>query len=277
MTAARRGLIKWLIESFQGNQRVGSSRKQQKEERQKLMPRKDEIIAETFAILDKHLRKASIAEVGGFRPPEEMTASWFGDVLVGKPGEDWPQWEPKVGKKTYLTPLAQFNLTEAPFLPEKLKRFKMITVFIDAERLPFGNPNRGNPNGEGWLVRGYESLEELVPLPRPDVKFDIKAFPIKWQFVENEGPSWEGAFEITDLTEFNLVTDDEFFDRYDNSERTKLGGYPTLIQGELGFNMNDFVFQIGTEEKAKFYLGDCGVSYFGLDDNGQWFFEWTCY
>jgi len=73
------------------------------------------------------------------------------------------------------------------------------------------------------------------------------------------------------------VADSEFYDRYENSEKTKLGGFPALIQGELSFGLEKFVFQIGTEEKAGWYWGDCGIGYFGLDDAGKWLFEWTCY
>ena len=40
---------------------------------------------------------------------------------------------------------------------------------------------------------------------------------------------------------------------------------------------DDFMFQIDSEEKASWMWGDCGIGYFGLDDNGQWLFEWTCY
>jgi len=124
---------------------------------------------------DVDLSAHPVGAVGGFCPPEDPLCSWFGNVLVCKEGEEWPSWKHPVSLKTvFLTPLAQFNLTEAPYVPEKLKRFKMITVFIDAEELPFDRLH-----GEGWAVRAYESLEDLVPLKRPDVEFETKAFPMK--------------------------------------------------------------------------------------------------
>jgi len=273
--AAKQGQnpFKKFIDRILGKMRLRAFNKQQEKERQKLMVRKDEIISNAFSILDSLLRKASVAQVGGFRPPDDPLASWFGDVLVCKEGEEWPSWKHPVSlKRVFLTPLAQFNLTEAPFVPEKLKQFKMITIFIDAEELPFDRLH-----GEGWAVRAYESLEDLVPLKRPDIEFEVKPFPMKWELVENEGPSWEDAWSVTDLTEFNYVTDGEFYDRYENSEKTKLGGFPALIQGELSFGLEKFVFQIGTEEKAGWYWGDGGVGYFGLNDAGEWLFEWTCY
>ena len=263
----------FLIARLRTKMKQRAYRKQQEKERKKLLPRKNEIISNVFSILDDHLRKASVGEVGGFRPPDNPLCSWFGDVLVCKEGEEWPSWKHPVSLKTvFLTPLAQFNLTEAPFVPERLKQFKMITVFIDAEELPFDRLH-----GEGWVVRAYNSLEDLVPLKRPDVEFEIKPFPMKWELVENEGPNWEDAWSIADLTEFNYVTDGEFHDRYENSEKTKLGGFPALIQGELSFGLEKYVFQIGTEEKAGWYWGDGGIGYFGLNDAGEWLFEWTCY
>ena len=262
-----------FIDRIYRNIRLRSFKKKEELKRQNLLLRKDEIISNTFAILDSHLRKASIAQLGGFRPPEDPLCSWFGDVLVCKEGEQWPSWKHPVSLETVLlTPLAQFNLTEAPFVPEKLKRFKMITVFIDGEELPFDTPY-----GDGWIVKAYESLDDLVPLKKPNFDFEIKPFPMKWELIENEGPVWEDACDITDMSEFNLVTDSEYEDRYENSERTKLGGHPTLLQGRLQFNMNDYVFQIGTEDKAEWMWGDSGIGYFGLNDAGKWLFEWTCY
>ena len=273
MAVKRHNAFWFFIDQIRRKMRAKSARKQREKERQKLLPRKDKIISDAFSILDGHLREASVGEVGGFRPPEDPLCSWFGDVLVCKEGEQWPSWKnPDSFETVFLSPLVQFNLAEAPFVPEKLQRFKMITVFIDAEELPYDRPY-----GDGWVVRAYESLEDLVPLKKPDIEFEIKPFPIKWEVVENEGPSWEAAFDITDMSEFNLVTDSEYEDRYENSERTKLGGHPTLLQGRLQFDVNDYVFQIGTEDKAEWMWGDCGIGYFGLDDAGKWLFEWTCY
>ena len=251
-------------------------KKNQEKKKKELLPRKEEIIHDTFAILDANLRKASIAQVGGFRPPDDPRASWLGKVLLAREGEQWPQWKPPFKldpEPVLLTPLGQFNLMEIPFVPEKLKRFVLITVFIDEERLPYEQPN-----GKGWVVRAYESFEGLVRLEPPQTEFSIRPFPIRWSLAESEGPSWGDAWRITDLTEFNTIDDEGLFhDRYHNSERTKLGGYPALIQGELKFGIDDFVFQIGTEDKAKCYWGDGGAAYFGLSDEGQWMFEWSCY
>ena len=237
--------------------------------RWKLRNRKEEIFAKVFADIDKNLREVCMLEVGGFRPSDDPKSSWFGNVLVAKEEEVWPEWKGKP-----LAPLVQFNLTEAKFVPERLRQFKLITVFIDEEDLPFDRPM-----GEGWLVRGYESFEGLVPLKRPIAEFEIKPFPIRWEAATKEGPDFSLAGKFTDLSEFDLFeeTEEMYLKRYCSSERSKLGGYPATIQDELDFGMENFVFQISTEEKAHFMWGDAGIGYFGLDKNGQWLFEWQCF
>ena len=134
------------------------------------------------------------------------------------------------------------------------------------------------PNGEGWLLRAYKSLDDLVPLEKPDVSFAIKPFPIRWEQGDKEGPNWEDARGVVDgdtLGEFFVLEDDEdlYYSRYQNSDRTKLGGWPALIQHELQMKQDEFLFQVGSEEKAHWIWVDSGVGYFGLDDSGDWKFE----
>ncbi len=81
-------------------------------------------------------RRASRAVVGGFRPPSDPLASWFGRVNVALPGEDWP-----TSAASPMMPLVQFNLAELPFRPESIADIAMITLFIDQEELPVSTPN----------------------------------------------------------------------------------------------------------------------------------------
>lgn len=240
----------------------------QKQIKKELLTRKDQIVAQVHSILDANLRSVSTAQIGGFRPSDDPKASWFGKVLVAKEGETWPLWN-----NNPIPPLVQFNLTEVPFVPERLKPFKMITLFLDEESL---YPRQ--PMGHGWLIRVYESLDGLIEIKQPEITTKIKPFPIKWELIEGEGPDWEEAWTITDLKEYNIVKESgTFHDRYHNSEKTKLGGYPALIQSELSFNHKHFVFQIGSEEKAGWFWGDTGIGYFGLNDKGEWEFDWQGY
>src|ERR1700736_1147586 len=109
----------------------------------------------TLASLRKRLAKpASLIEVGGTRPPADPTVSWFGAVHLGAPGEEWPRWQ-----GLPMAPIAQLNLREAPFVPAALNDIALLTVFAANVAL-----SGGEPNGDGWRVRAYRTLDGLVPL-----------------------------------------------------------------------------------------------------------------
>jgi uncharacterized protein YwqG len=219
--------------------------------------------------MQKHLRKASIAELGGFEPPEDLKASWFGTVRVGRAEETWPD-----ARGEPMTPLGQFNLEEMPYVPDRLSGIALVTVFIDAKRLP-----SETENGDGWWVREYRSLDDLVALEQPGQEFSIKPFPVRWRLSETEAPSWEDAESVCDAKAFSRIPDsiEVYYEKFENAENTKFGGWPALVQSELGFGVENHVFQIGTEDKAHWMWGDAGVGYFGLDEQGTWHQEWQCY
>ncbi len=90
-------------------------------------------------------RSAIILEPGGFAPPADPRASWFGRVLVGAPGETWPE---SAGRPMYA--LCQINLTVLPFRPHRLDDIAFIAVFIGPADLPLDTAN-----GDGWCLRAY--------------------------------------------------------------------------------------------------------------------------
>jgi hypothetical protein len=237
----------------------------------KLRNKKDEIINKVFSEIDKKLRPVCISQVGGFKPSKDLAASWFGNVLLSAPGESWPN-----SPKRPMSPLIQINLKEVQYVPEKLKDYEMITVFIDPEDIPINMNER-----KGIEIRLYKRIDELVPLvDRPNLDFCIRPFPLKWQQTTQEGPDYSIAMGMTDMTDFGLFFDDlfnVFSERYHCTDKTKIGGYPALIQDHLEFGNENYLFQIGSEEKASWMWGDCGIGYFGMDDNGRLLFEWQCY
>jgi hypothetical protein len=239
---------------------------------------KQRIIDEAFAQIDQHLRKASIAQVGGFRPPKDPTSSWFGGVNMAAAGESWPTNEGRP-----MMPLIQIRVDELPYIPPPLSSVALVTVFIGPDELPASQRTADGwtwpSNGEGWSLRTYENLDDLVPIEPPDVDFPIKPFPIRWHLAEGEGPDWDDATQLIDASRFlDAQGDDDslFHDRYHNSEQTKVGGWPALIQSDLD-TKGDFVFQIGTETKANWSWGDRGIGYFLLDVDGNWQLTWQCY
>lgn len=225
-------------------------------------------IIQVFEELDKHLRKASVSQIGGFKPPENPCASWFGGHAVKLSNETIPEYN---GKKMF--PLLQVNCSELPFVPKQLNEIALFVVWINQEELPFDKDH-----GDGWLIREYTSLDGLEQIEEINKPNHVKTFPIKWSLSETEAPGWEDAWELVDLSTVN--DDDEasdlFFEKYQNSSSTKVGGYPSDIQHGVG-RLDEFVFQIGSEEKANWNWVDSGIAYFIKTEENGWEFDCQFY
>lgn len=218
-------------------------------------------------------RRAIVMEIGGFRPPTDPSASWFGRVNLALPGEEWPHFANKP-----MLALAQINLTALPFRPPGLEDLELITVFIGPDELP-----SDAPNGEGWLLRAYSNVAQLTPLMQKQVRSGIKPFPMRPAICENDFPVWEDL-DVEPPGELA----ESYYDLFENAGGFKLGGWPSLIQSEIYWapgNRNPiaprYVFQIDSTEKGNWAWGDGGVGYFGRGTapgcTDQWAFEWQCY
>lgn len=213
--------------------------------------------------LKTKLRQSAVAEVGGFRPPEDPKTSWFGKGVCFE-NEGLPVYK---GKEMF--PLLQINVIELPLIPSELSGTKLLVVFFDQEELPFDRPN-----GEGWLIREYQSFEGLVPLPELDLTNIVRPFPIRWKLVNDDAPGWETAWNFVDLDPVNNdeEADEAFYEEFNRYVGTKVGGFPDEVQHLA--KLDNFVFQIGTEEKACWTWVDNGTAYFYKDSKGVW--SWDC-
>lgn len=219
------------------------------------------------------VRKAIVLYIGGFKPPEDPMASWFGIVQLCKDGESWP-----THGENPMHALAQINLKDLPFKPLGLEDIEFITIFIGPKELPVDEPN-----GTKWLIRTYSKLSQLVPLERVDTGSYLKPFPMRPRVVDNDSPCWEDVpFECPEEIE------NDYFDLFENVGGFKLGGWPTLVQSEIfwaPWNKHDaspeYVFQIDTTEKGNWMWGDNGVGYFGRGKakgkENEWALAWQCY
>ena len=228
----------------------------------------DNLITEAFSNLDRLLRPSSVAQIGGFRPLDFSIASWFGGTGVGLPGESLPTFQ---GERMF--PLLQVNVTELPYVPPQLEKAKLFVVFLNPSEIPFGKPH-----GEGWLIQEYDALDLLVPLPPPSETPLVRPFPIKWHLHTNDPPGWETAGSLIDMSVLYESAEAEklFFEKYQGIPDTKIGGYPYEIQ-HGNFGKNEFVFQIGSEEKPRWMWADNGIGYFLKDTQGNWKFECQFY
>jgi hypothetical protein len=215
-----------------------------------------------------HRRRASIAQVGGFRPPADPLTSWFGGHFVALGDEPWPQ-----SPDGPMVPLLQLRVAELPCIHEALADVALLTVFV-GQRLPVDTPV---PNGSGWVLREYRSLEDLVPSASPDT--GVRPFPVIWRLHEGDAPQWEAAWSICDMAELNRQNDAValYSSRFSTSYATKVGGWPSYIQGSPVQPTGQFVLQIATEPKANWAWGDSGNGYFYRDTSGHWWLDWDCY
>ena len=217
------------------------------------------------------VRKASVMSLGGFRPPSDPFTTWFGRIRVALPHEIWPTDDGKP-----MLPLCQINCAELPYKPDALSDIALISVFITQDELP-----SDTPNGEGWSLRTYASLDGLVEIEEPKPTTLIKPFPVRWELIEEDYPIWDDV-DIKVPPE----VEDNYYDLFVNRDGSKVGGWPTLIQSEIywaPWNKHPanpaYVFQIDSEEKAHWAWGHAGVGYFGRGTGSatdQWAFEWQC-
>lgn len=214
--------------------------------------------------LRSKLRPASVAQVGGFRPSADPLTSWFLKG-VSLPGEGLPVWQ---GQPMF--PLLQIRTDELPVVPDQLKGIALLVLFQNRENHPFDQPH-----GEGWLIREYATLEGLELLPELETPY--RPFPVRWMHVNDDAPGWEDAWDIIDLSTVNDDTQasDSFFDDFNRYSGTKVGGYPMEIQHAVG--IEDFVFQVGSEENVNWMWADNGIGYFHRSEEGVWQFSCQFY
>lgn len=218
---------------------------------------------QTLRQLRTLLRPASVAKVGGFRPPDDPTSSRFG-AGVRHADEGLPMWN---GKPMF--PLLQIRVDELPVVPEPLKDTALLVLFHNPDQHPFNRPH-----GDGWLIREYGALDGLVPLPKVTAPAAPRPMPVVWTKVGDDAPGWEDAWDILDLGPVNRDAEatSRFFKDFNRYDGTKVGGYPADVQHGVG--LDNFVFQVGSEEKARWRWADSGIGYFFKDRDGQW--SWSC-
>lgn len=220
--------------------------------------------AEALTRIRAFCRPASVAQIGGFRPPEYLDTSWFGGNFLGLPGENWPQ-----GQSTPMIPLLQVRINELPYCPPALVGIQLLTVFYDTETL-----STPVDNGDGWLIRAYSDIAALEPLSAPAPGPDWpRVFPIRWTLIAEDNPGWETSWELDPAALQVINASENASQRHSDLPRcytTKVGGWPTYIQGAPDLPGKDFVLQIASEEKPQWSLWDSGTIYIYRSPEGKW-------
>ena len=222
-----------------------------------------------FELVDREMRQPSLADIGGFRP-ESGLKSWFGGGFQMPREEPWPLFQGKP-----MTPLLQVVTSELPHVPDPIAACRVAQVFV-ADEFPVDTPTFSSPHFE---IRTYAE-EVLEPRESPLEYSTPRPFQIRWSLGEPEGPCWEDAslFASYELITKFVEIDDCFklyYDRYSPNPNTKVGGWPSYIQGAPAVE-GDFVIQVASEGKPRWMVGDCGSLYFFKRDN-QWGMHFDCY
>jgi Domain of unknown function (DUF1963) len=226
-------------------------------------------------------RPASLGQVGGFRPSDDPVTSWAANVTVARPDEDWP-----LNEGDPMLALLQVVVEELPVVPDQLRAFATLTLFVGPFALPVDEPN-----GANWCLRTYATLDELAPLDPPpparagDPKLArgaptaYRPFPVRWREVA-DWPSYESVPpDYRDA--WDKAQGDETMARRTH-EGLKVGGWPSTVQSGVAWSEGDerlddvdFVLQVDSDEKTGFQVGYGGVLYIGRRrSTGTWHCSW---
>jgi Domain of unknown function (DUF1963) len=182
--------------------------------------------------------------------------------------------------------LLQLRVSELPVVLELLADVALLTLFVGPFALPLDEPN-----GSNWCLRTYSSLEGLIPLPEPTParagdselrKADVltyRPFPLRWEEVDDWPTRDHVPLELRTAWAAAREADE---DTLPHNYGSKVGGWPSTVQsqvewreaGELLHDV-DFVFQIASDEKTGFLVGNGGFLFIGrCRGTGSWTCSW---
>lgn len=211
-------------------------------------------------IKEKLKAKAVYFITGGIRPTNEIGESWIGKVTFENEGEQYPYDE--LGNK--MIPLFTLFLNNLEYVPESLKEFQLITIFVSTQSL---RHTHDEDLFKWFHFRMYKDISNIVSCEY--VSEEITPFPLVPKFVDNDYPSYDDL-EGDILHAVVELEDREGIDYYDICENEydchKLGKYPHSIQGGVGYPEGyEFVLQICSDDKAGFNIIDSGNFYFAYN------------
>ena len=246
-------------------------------------------------IREKIVRPCTEFETKKFKYDDENKISWIGRVFLCKENE--VEDRPKDNKGRTMYPIAQFYLANLPYLPEALKKFEYITIFMGEDFPEYNVEDEGvSKNGDGWILRTYTKDDILVKNEYlRDDNICPDSYPLIAKLNDKDFPVWDGGgldFEVEDeICDLEEEYDEEL-DKEKNEEDIldyysdiatnhsylhKFGGYPSYCQSGLGLEAikgYHFVFQISSDEVARYNIVDSGSLMFFYNENED---KWVMY
>jgi len=181
-----------------------------------------------------------------------------------------------------MTPVVQMNIAESPYVPEPLKGVRLLTMYVSApdddyKKIYLPEWDEEEPaHGDGWCIRTYRTNDELVEVTPPPGTRLPRPLSMRWEFLANDSPNF--LADVCDATWPTRIA----YDRNVHREVTRLGGWPTFIQGAWPWRPWSptpgaplYLFQVHGGDG--FTWGDAGAASVGIDDDGRWVITWQCY
>ena len=207
--------------------------------------------------------------------PGRTDGNWIGAVRLGRRGEEWPRG--RDGRP--MTPVVQMNVAESPHVPESLKDVRILTLYVSApddeyDTIYLPDWHVDEPaHGDGWCLRTYGANDDLIEASPPAGTRLPHPKAMRWEVVVSDTPnSLADACDASYPTRFA-------YDGKQHRGGTKLGGWPTFIQGGWPWrpwtSVPDaplYVLQVCGGDG--FDWGDAGAASLGVTPDGQWKIIW---
>lgn len=218
-----------------------------------------ELMRRGYAAVDEVVRDADLVRLPVRRRPCRQDLSIARGNFVGRPEETWPTWE---GER--MDPILQVRVEELNRVPEPLEDVALLTVFVAEGHLTDEFYFDEVPNGEGWELRHYDSVEGLEPLL--PVAEHHRGSLVQWRRVEGEGPGWVNLSMVPGLPDGFMRHGDpvEYGRRYRQEKGTKVGGWPWFYEEKMASREHRYVLQL---DQSSWY------GYVTRDEAGDWYLK----
>jgi Domain of unknown function (DUF1963) len=198
---------------------------------------------------EKHGKPASVFRLDPEKIPE-LLGSRFGGRPAMLPSESWPM----LPDGTPMRFIVQLNLTEAPFVPERLADVKMILVFMEYMDYPDDNPVSDTRGKQKICI--FRELNDLVAIDFPNqyvwqyapilAGHWTECIDVEYWMNDDFSPAlevYESSVAGRELLEINLQQelDIEFLGHH---VATKIGGFET----QIGYLLPGMVYERDGEE-----------------------------
>jgi len=200
--------------------------------------------------------------------PQDVTqiASCYGGVFHGRAIDKWP-----TNNDRPLIPWLQIVARDLPTRLRPFDRFELVSFFIDPETW---DDDFAKHDHHSIVVRAYESLDDLVPLDRPETLPGHPHYRLEWVTVD-DFPCLSHFYEKFDNGVYDQICEDADKLSLDNKSGIKISGWPTLVQRDYDLLLTDsYLMQIDMTEN--YMYGDSGVAYVYFNPDDRWMISFDC-